>query len=87
MTNDVDDAPALFESVSDLFTLSQSSGRTLSDLEASQVRGQTVFRIRVETIGDEDNGPCNAYYIHNGRWCRGSGPEPVEFVRIQECEE
>ena len=77
-------SPVAYRSARELLTA--YGAKSLADLE-SQQKGSTRFTIRVIMLDQEENGPHNPYYIYQGKWCKGSGAEPLEFLRIEKAGE
>jgi len=70
-----------FDSVKDLFKYyGVKSLRALEELQNQNTYGYSSYMM-VRDLHDGDEGAW--FYIFEGRWCRGSGAEPLSFTLMQ----
>lgn len=77
-----DDAPAPeYETIEQVYQkFGVRSLRALEELKHQRGRGEVDFRMWTK---QNDIGLGGYYYISNGRWCRGSGAEPLTFWQVE----
>ena len=57
-----------------------SSLKELEELQDKNEYGKQSYLV-VKDLGDGDEGPF--FYLHKGRWSRGSGAEPLSFTLVE----
>lgn len=67
-----------FDSVREAFKAAKVS--SLPDLEKKARDDNKMYRLLIRDLCDNDTG--DYYYLYDGKWCRGSGAEPLQFCPL-----